>query len=169
MAFSEQMKQRVIELSPGRSSGEVLRVLNREFPEEDLPDERTIRRWRSTDSSNAVTNQGHQEQLADIVDMLLVDIPDGIVCEENATNDELSNTDIEGILEYNTESVCNKYSDWFFYSCFLIHVVNDFPKKYRASNFWEFFHEQPLQLIETLRLLAERKTFNGTCPMCKDW
>jgi len=169
MAYSEEIKQRVIELSPGRSAGEILRVLNREFKDDDLPDERTIRRWRKTSTSHSVTNKEHQEQLADIVDMLLDDIPDSIVYENDDVAEELSKDDIVGILDYNSESVCSKYSTWFFYSSFCIHIANDFPKEYRARNYWGLLNEQPSQLIDILKMIKARKTFNGTCPICKDW
>ncbi len=167
MAYSEDLIQRAIELSPGRSAGEVLKALKREFPDDNLPDERTIRRWRRTSESHFVTTKEHQVQLADIVDMLLADIPDSVIHESNDIV-ELSKDNIVGILEYNSDSICSKYTDWFFYSCFFIHIVNDFPKDKRARNYWEFVHQQPYQIIEVLRMLAERKTFKGTCPVCKD-
>ena len=169
MAFSEQLKQRAIELSLGRSAGEVLRVLNREFSQEDLPDERTVRRWWKTSVVHSVTNIEHQEQLADIVDILLTDLPDSTVYESNDVTEELSRDDVVGILEHTFESACRKYSDWFFYSCFYTHLVHDFPNDYRARSYWEFVYEKPHQLIGVLRKLAASKTFKGTCPVCKDW
>ncbi|MFC2034031.1 hypothetical protein ACFLTT_01315 [Chloroflexota bacterium] len=186
MAYPDYLVQRAIELSSGRSAGEVLKVLTKEFPEDDMPDARTIRRWRKTSVNHSVTNKEHLEQLIDIVNILLADDLDStmykgdvivsdekkeaqyIITDRNGT-EELSKDDISAELEYNTESACRKYSDWFFYSCFLIHIVNDSPEEYKAKNYWEFLREQPYKLIETLRLLAERKTFKGTCPVCKEW
>ena len=85
MAYSDQIRQRAMELSEGSSAREVQRLLEREFPNEfSTPDERTIRRWHRTkpaihtDSeqeriplSIPENQKEHNERLADVAKSLL--------------------------------------------------------------------------------------------------
>ena len=63
----------------------------------------------------------------------------------------------------------HKYTRPFFHSRFLPHLTSELPEELKTEGFYDIVNGQPYQLIETLRLLAERKTFKGTCPVCKDW
>jgi len=45
--YPEQLKQQAVKLCDGRSAGQVLKALQKEFPNEEMPTERTIRRWRN--------------------------------------------------------------------------------------------------------------------------
>ena len=47
MAYPEQLKQRAIELYQGCSATQTLKDLEKEFPEREIPTDRTIRRWRN--------------------------------------------------------------------------------------------------------------------------
>jgi len=80
------------------------------------------------------------------------------------THEQLSNQ-----LMANIELTVHGYTNLFFCSCFLPHLMSELSVDARTTDFWVMAREQPYQLIETLRLLAERKTFKGTCPVCKDW
>ena len=82
---------------------------------------------------------------------------------------ELTNEQLSVQLQQNIEFTVHEYTEWFFYKCFLPHLVSELPEDIRTKGFGDIVKEQPYQLIETLRLLAERKTFKGTCPTCKDW
>jgi len=73
------------------------------------------------------------------------------------------------ILEHNIKETIDKYKEWLFNRCFLPHLISELSENSENKDFWAILEEQPYQVIETLRLLAERKTFNGTCPVCKDW
>lgn len=208
MAFPEQIKQRAIELSRGRSAREVLRLLDREFPDElSLPDERTIRRWRKAEpaihvdeeqerikSSVSENWREHNEQLAGVANMLLANDLDRVIeggtftriassgepietrqvdytlisGTDNAPY-ELTNEQLSNQLVQNIELTVHEYTEWFFYECFLPHLISELPEELKTKGFWDIVKEQPYQLIEVLRLVAARKTFKGTCPVCKDW
>ena len=207
MAFSEQIKQRAIELSRGRSAREVRRLLDREFPDElSLPDERTIRRWREaepvihfnqeqerTHSSVSENLKEHNEQLAGVANMLLANDLDRVIegvtitsitasgepkesrqVEYIITNGsnydsppyDLTKEQLSVQLEQNIDFAIHEYTDWFFYQCFLPHLRSELSEELKSKGFWDIVKEHPYQLIETLRVLAARKTFKGTCPVC---
>jgi transcriptional regulator with XRE-family HTH domain len=81
----------------------------------------------------------------------------------------LSQDDLSGYLEQNLISAYHDYTEWFFKTCFLPHLYAEWPKELKNKDYYIMAEEQPYELIDTLRLLAERKTFKGTCPVCKDW
>ena len=83
---------------------------------------------------------------------------------ERLTEDELS-----GQFEQNIDLAYQDYTEWFFKECFLPHLYAEWSEELKNKGFYIAAEEQPYQLIETLRLLAERKTFKGTCPVCEDW
>lgn len=196
MAFSEQVRQRAIELNRGRSPREVRRWLDREFPDElSLPDERTIRRWRATESTtHAVQEQSqipssvpanwkeHNEKLAGVADRLLANDLKRVMkwvastgqIEYHLFDDEeilhrLTEDDLAGQFEQNIILTFHDYTEWFYANCFLPHLYAEWPEELKNKGLSIVAEEQPYQLIETLRLLAERKTFKGTCPVCKEW
>jgi hypothetical protein len=197
MAYPEYLIQRVKELSPGWSAREILRVLNKEFPDDNLPNERTIRRWREDPPANNneeeqdKTGSGvsekwieHNERLAIVVDGLLGNelkrvmkwvSPTGQVeyrlYGESGDNLEkrLTEDDLVDKLSENIHLAYRHYEEWFFKSCFLPHLYAEWSDELKNTGFNIVVEKQSYQLIETLRLLAERKTFNGICPMCKDW
>ena len=193
MAYSDQIKQRAIELSRGRSAREVQRLLEREFPNEfSTPDERTIRRWRVT-ASIAHTEQeqariasvqdnwrAHNEQLLNIANMLLANSL-GKVLEgytgsgkhEYAVTGsiyedfyEVTEEQLSAQLEQNIQYAIHEHTEWFFCECFLPHLSMEFSEEMRTEGFWTMAKAQPYKIIETLRVLAARKTFKGTCPAC---
>lgn len=196
MAYPEHLIQRAIELSPGRSAGEVLRVLQREFPNDYLPDERTVRRWLKDKPAASASNEQktpspvpgnwgeHNAKLAGVADSLLANdlkrvmkwvSPVGDIeyhlfdesetyLQERLTEDELS-----GQLEQNVPTVHRDYTEWFYQNCFIPHLFAEWSEDVQTKMSKALLYEQPYLLIETLRLLAERKTFKGTCPVCKDW
>ena len=84
--------------------------------------------------------------------------------QERLTEDELS-----GQFEQNINLAYQEYTEWFFKECFLPHLYAEWSEELKNKGFYIVAEEQPYQLIETLRLLAERKTFKGTCPVCTDW
>jgi hypothetical protein len=196
MAYSDQVKQRAIELGGGRSAREVQRLLEREFPNESsTPDERTIRRWRATLSTVHTEQEqariasvqdswrAHNEQLLNITNMLLANSL-GKVLEGYTSSGkheyavtgsiyedfyEVTEEQLSTQLEQNIEYTIHDHTEWFFYECFVPHLAMEFSEEMKTKGFWGMVKEQPYKLIETLRVLAARKTFKGTCPVCKDW
>ena len=197
MAYPEQIKKRAIELgNEGRSAGKVLEALKREFEREpDLPDERTIRRWLKNKPAISVSSEQktlssfieswkeHNAKLAVVADRLLANdlkrvmkwvMPTGDIeyqlFDESETHllEILTEDDLSGQFEQNINLAYQEYTEWFFKECFLPHLYAEWSEELKNKGFYIVAEEQPYLLIETLRLLAERKTFKGTCPVCKD-
>lgn len=197
MSFPEAIKQKAIELSHGRSAGEVLRALKKEFADAYLPDERTIRRWCKNSSVNKLVNEQtnissnitdnwkeHNAKLLGVATKLLSNNlgriskwvtstgqieyhlfdEDEVHVVERLTEDNLS-----GKFEENVSLVYQNYTEWFFKTCFLPHLYAEWPIELQKKGFYILSEEQPYILIETLRLLAERRTFKGMCSVCIDW
>lgn len=197
MAYPEHIKRRAMELSgQGHSAGKVLEALKREFGREpDLPDERTIRRWRATVSEihaeqdqariESVQNSWelHNEQLLNIANMLLANklgkVREGFTSsgkhEYAVTGSiyedfyEVTGEQLSIQLEQNIQYAIHEHTEWFFCECFLPHLTMEFSEEMRTAGFWNMVKEQPYELIEIIRVLAARKTFKGTCRVCKDW
>lgn len=197
MAYPEYLIQRAIELSPGRSAGEVIRALKKEFQDDDLPDERTIRRWRkATPAINVGEEQEnippsvpenlkeHNAKLVGVTDRLLDNDLNRVMKWITSTGDieyhlfdeseehlvhRLTEDDLAGQFEQNIILAYQDYTDWFFKTCFLPHLYAEWSEELKKKGFYIIAEEQPYQLIETLRLLVERKTFRGNCPVCEDW
>ena len=87
------------------------------------------------------------------------DFTDFIHLTKEQLSDELVNN-IEFIIDD---------SEWFFFYCFFPHLLSELPDEMKNENWLPIVEEYPFQLIETLRLLAARKTFKGTCPVCEGW
>ena len=198
MAHPEQIKKRAMELGDERGSpGNVLKALIREFPNESyLPTERTIRRWLKNKPPPLVSNEQktppsvpgnweeHYAKLADVADKLLANDLKRVMKWVDTTGDieyllwdesetyileRLKEDDLSGQFEQNISLVYQEYMEWFFREYFLPHLYAEWAEELRSKGFYNVMYEQPYVLIETLRLLAERKTFTGSCPVCKDW
>lgn len=82
----------------------------------------------------------------------------------------LDKDDLSNQLDDNLQSTFDKYKDWFIKYCFIPHLEAELPEEIKAEGLWDgVINEKPYELIYTLRLLAERRTFKDTCPVCKDW
>lgn len=202
MAYPEHIVRRAIELKEGRSAGAVLRILEKEFPEEVASlNVRTILTWVRTKSELLVEPsvhiekereiihtivpgnwKEHNEQLADVAKSLLANDLESVLEKQTETQADYTVADQEGFfytldkeelsnrLDDNLQSTFDKYKDWFVKYCFIPHLEAELPEEIKAGGLWDgVINEKPYELIHTLRLLAARKTFKGTCPVCKDW
>lgn len=192
MAFPNKIKQRAIELSnEGYSARNLLEVLIKEFKDEIPipPDERTIRRWRKEEQPRILPSvpenwEEHNAKLLGVAGRLLdndlkrmmkwlnqkgeIEYP---IYDEDETQpfQKLTADELVCQFEQNTILAYNEFTEWFFNTCFLPHLYAEWPKEFKNKGFYRFSEDQPYQLIEILRVLTERKTFKGTCPVCKDW
>lgn len=128
----------------------------------------------------------HHERLAEIANSLLDNGLDSVsspgwtinrssqvkylIPNKNAasTYDEITKEQLASHLNSNMATIL-KDRDWFFRHCFMLHMKSELPEELKTELFFKVFEKQPYQLIEILRILAARKTFKGTCPVCKDW
>lgn len=125
----------------------------------------------------------HFADLADIAKSLLANGLGSVSCPGWSTNrsqqvkyvipnanaasqyDELTKEQLTSLLNNNIAAI-TKDKDWLFRHCFIPHLKSELPGELRTKLFFEIIEEQPYKLIETLRVLAAKKTFKGTCPAC---
>ena len=72
-----------------------------------------------------------------------------------------------GSLVANFDIACRKFSP-FDVDCLISHIEAEYPE-IESDNLSTIMRDNPFELIEILGILARRKTFKGTCPVCKDW
>ena len=80
---------------------------------------------------------------------------------------ELTNEQLSALLQNNINITMRK-DEWFFRDCFIPHLKSELPEELKTELFFKVVEKQPYQLIDTLRVLAARKTFKGICPVCAD-
>jgi len=80
----------------------------------------------------------------------------------------LEKSQLTMILQKNIGKAYNLFEPMYFHKNFLPHLRAEIPI-INIKGIWDFIEEQPYELIENLRILVERKTFKGTCPICEDW
>jgi excisionase family DNA binding protein len=123
----------------------------------------------------------HFDHLADIAKGLLSGNLDNVTAKSTKTGDIFEYTFWEGtvgqgiarkqlseMLERNIESFYEQPNDTYDLDYFLYHLVAEYPEV-QSKGFNNFAKKNPYELVEMLRLLVRRKTFKGTCPVCKDW
>ena len=80
----------------------------------------------------------------------------------------LEKSQLTTILHENIGKVYNLFEPMYFHKNFLPHLMAEIPM-INIKGIWDFIEEQPYELIENLKILVERRTFKGTCPICEDW
>jgi len=189
MLFGENYKQRALELYKENTAQAVFKILIKEYPDKLHPTERTLGRWKKTrkeqrivceDQAAIISEVEHRAHMTEIAEMLLDnDIgkviivgdgeqPESIYSIVSPESDyyEIKHNELVGRIEHKIDCVCRAYSPWHMFNCFAEHLMAEFPP---AQDYYELLNKHPGKLINALRTMAERKTFKGTCPVCKDW
>jgi hypothetical protein len=60
------------------------------------------------------------------------------------------------------------YGNWQFNDWLVSHLKAEWPEL-EYEMFHDLVDDKPYEVIDTLRILAARKIFKGTCPVCKGW
>ena len=94
-----------------------------------------------------------------------------LIPNENSASgyDEITKEQLSQRLNQNMKVITNDNKDRFFRSCFVPHVKNGLPEEMKTKLFLQIMEEQPLELIACLMPLAAGESFEGICPVCKDW
>jgi hypothetical protein len=118
----------------------------------------------------------HFKHLSDIAKVLLTDRLDKInevktgdkyeIFRENYETEKLTHSELVGRLEGNIDIAIQKYGAWDIFGCFAPHVAAEYPLD---QNLYSYAETNPIEFITIMRTLGQRKTFKGTCPVCKDW
>lgn len=82
------------------------------------------------------------------------------------THEEL----VQGLIA-NIQGNYDKYRGEKLYTHFLTHLQIEIPDLSNSSMsaLMKYAKASPLELIESLELLAQKKTFKGKCAICEDW
>ena len=138
-------------------------------------------RWRKTEmpSPDAVDIEEHFAQLAEIAKLVLdrdvgkvVNAPPHgeektyTIIGGTSGSFEITHNDLVAKIEGNIDIICTEYGPWHFWDKFMPHLVADCPE---CHDLHDYLNSNPLGLINALQILAERKRFRGTCPVCEGY
>ncbi len=71
-------------------------------------------------------------------------------------------------LDENLDRACGTFSFFTVMDYFVPHLKAE-QLGFASEGISREIQERPYELIEILRVLANRRTFKGTCPVCEDW
>jgi hypothetical protein len=83
-------------------------------------------------------------------------------------NEWIPTNDLVGYFKDNLESVKDEFGIFAFQDCFWPHIEAEHPEL-SVDQFRALLSDNPLKIVDTLKVLALRGTFKGSCPVCKDW
>lgn len=197
MAYSKIVRERAIQLYREHGSAAiVLQMLRPEFASQDVPiAERTVRRWckaerakpsgQEPDSMAVAEGAEHFARMAEITGLLLandvgkVGVIEGEYEDPNAEYAIVSDVsgyyvvgrnELIGMIEANIDQVVQQYSGWDLFDCFGSHLEAELEAEAaQPYELFEFLNASPGKFINTVRTMAARRTFKGSCPVCKDW
>ncbi|MFC2003441.1 hypothetical protein ACFLV4_05815 [Chloroflexota bacterium] len=122
----------------------------------------------------------HFNHLSEIADYLLigdlvkllpdqtVDIIPNTYTIYNDEEEEISRRELASRLEENIEDAIHHYGPPDFLDNFFPHLKAECPE-IMPSEWDKVVRDNPYFVMDTIRILSQRKTFKGTCPVCKDW
>lgn len=187
--YPEEIKRKAWELLQKRSAASTLKELDKLFPDQHMPDERTLRRWRhidpellgiqpeaASDEISARRKEQHFDYIAEIARLLLdggldkitdtVPAKEYTIWQEDYTLETLTHDKLIVMLEGNLDIAVQRYGQWQVFDCLMAHAEAEYPENLDLYN---LLTERPLEYIAILRTLALKKIFKGTCPICEDW
>ncbi len=91
-----------------------------------------------------------------------------ILTNELGVHYELTKEQLSEKLDKNV-TLTRERDDKFFRDSFSTHLKNELSEDLKGKLFFIVVEEHPYELIGALSLLAERKTFKGTCHVCEEW
>ena len=124
----------------------------------------------------------HFDELAEIAELLLEDGLDRIkeiesdfsphndryaIVTENNEPEEITRDELGYSLEGNMDVARTLYGPEL-WGGFERHMKSE-SAEVKAKGLTGLASADPLQLVELLKMVAQRRAFHGTCPVCKDW
>jgi excisionase family DNA binding protein len=150
------------------------------IPEEEILQKRT---HKEVSPVIAKRMEQHFDHLADITKALLSGNLDNVTVKSTKTGDQfdifeyilweggagqsITRKQLSDMLERNIESLSEQPDGAYDLTCFISHLAAEYPDVI-SKGLDSTVEENPYELIDILRLLVKRKTFKGTCPVCKD-
>jgi hypothetical protein len=131
--------------------------------------------------NNFRINNEHRDHLLEIINLLLenevgnvMDSPsqgnipesdDYTIISEESDFTKIPASYLVERIENNIELFCKTYSAYDFWDCFVPHIMAETER----NDFNKFYSDHTIEFINLLRILAQRKTLKGSCPICEDW
>ncbi len=183
--YPDKIKKRTLELIRDHSAKHVHKQLVKEFPDADLPDERTIKRWEDEAGAQALKErqesyikehkQAHFAQLVDIANMLLGEELGSLLNVKGETYSlieegrwvDKDKSELTAMIESNIDYICSILTSWEFFDMFVTHLEHEIEEI--KQDFFRYIKEKPLEFVNLVRTLAQRKVFKGKCPVCEEW
>ena len=164
--------------------------LAKEFPDKPHPNEKTLRRWRQELSVQILTEEKlknpvllaglkqHIGDLAKVAKLLLADDLDLLEIFDLSGErcygwilgkGKYKTVDKEYVTDLLWDNIANA-TEYFrpsrMVEMFISHFQYETSSRTRMMN---MLKDEPMELIQRLQILVQRKTFKGTCEICKDW
>ena len=81
---------------------------------------------------------------------------------------QLSRYQLFNMFRKNVEAVCQRYTQFLFYECYIPHLKSEIPE-IEEEGFWPQVERQPFEVISAIRELSKLDTLKGICPLCNDF
>lgn len=129
---------------------------------------------KELDSIIIKRKEQHNDELAKIADSFLegdlaripYDATDKTQEYELDTGESLTRKELIARLRDNIFQACDKYERYRVMDWLATHLESDYLS---GKDLFAFIETRPVEFINIIRTLAARKTFKGTCSVCKEW
>lgn len=129
---------------------------------------------KELDSIIIKRKEQHYDELADIANSFLerdlTRIPYDATDEDQEyeldTGESLTRKELIARLSNNVFRACDKYERYRVMDWLATHLESEYLS---GKDLFAFIEAKPVEFINTIRTLSARKTFKGTCIICKDW
>lgn len=82
------------------------------------------------------------------------------------TGESLTRKELIARLSNNVFRACDKYKRYRVMDLLAAHLESEYLS---GNDLFAFIEARPVEFVNIIRTLAARKTFKGTCPVCKEW
>lgn len=135
---------------------------------------------RGDDSLNAIRLREHFDLLAEIARSFLDnDVgkvlnsapaqgdtrPTYTIVSDVSGHSEIPQDELVNRIHNNIDRACEKYDATRVWDSLWPHLVAECPE---CDDYWSLLKTKPLEFVNLLRVVADRRTFKGICPVCKD-
>ena len=75
--------------------------------------------------------------------------------------------ELTAMIESNIDYICSILTSWEFFDMFVTHLEHE--NEEIKQDFYKYIKDKPLEFVNLVRTLAQRKAFKGKCPVCEEW
>ena len=179
MRANDKQRELVKELIPehGYNAKKIHSILKKEFPGEEAS-EKSVGRWLDKykkDKQFIIDKHNHYSDIAHYASLIVSEI--GVVIKSPklpdrtymivGTGENVTDAQLGEIIDKTECAVSDKYN-LYLRSDFESHLEHESPEL-KAHGLWRALADNPVDTIRILTELSTKKSFRGTCDICKDW